>query len=85
MCYYRCVLHHICASRVSNDDIHQGPKVVSSDKDIHSLSSVAREKVGARPLNMCSTFQSNSYDSILKCMVGYYMFTLTKAPKKMGN
>jgi len=85
MCYCQCLLHHICASRISNDDIHQGPKVVSSDKDVHSLSSVAREKVGNLLPNMCSTFQSNSCDSILKCMVGDYMFTFTKAPKKMGN
>jgi hypothetical protein len=32
----------------------KGPKTISSDKDIHSLSGVAKEKVGDLSLNMCS-------------------------------
>ncbi len=72
-------------SRVNNDDIHQGPKAVSSDKDILLLSSVAREKVGNLPLNMCSTFQNNSYNYISKCIVGYYMFTFARALKHIGT
>jgi hypothetical protein len=79
-CYCQCSLHHICASWVNNDDIHQGPKDVFSDKDIHLSSSVVREKVGDLLLNMCSTFQNNSSNSISNCIVGYYMFTPIGAP-----
>jgi hypothetical protein len=38
-------------SQVSNDDVHQGLETISGDKDIHSLSSVARKKVGDLLLN----------------------------------
>jgi hypothetical protein len=86
LCYCRwCSLHNICASWVSDDDVHQGSKVVSSDKDIHSSLGVARKKVGDFPLSMCSILQNNSCNSILKCIVGYCMFTLLKAPKQMGT
>jgi hypothetical protein len=57
-CHYQCSLHHIYAHRVNNDDVHQG------SEDIHSSSSVAREKVGDLPLNMCSILQNNSCDNI---------------------
>jgi S-methylmethionine-dependent homocysteine/selenocysteine methylase len=57
-CHYQCSLHHIYANQVNNDDVHQG------SENIHSLSSVAREKVGNLLLNMCSILQSNSYDNI---------------------
>jgi hypothetical protein len=36
----------IFVSRVSNDNVHQGLKVIFGDKDIHLLSSVVNEKVG---------------------------------------
>jgi hypothetical protein len=86
MCYYyRCSLHHICASQVNNDDVYQGSKVISSDKDIHLLSSVVKEKVGDLPLNMCSTLQNNNCDSILKYIVGCYMVILARIPKQMGT
>jgi hypothetical protein len=66
------LLHHnIYVSQDNNDDIHQGPKAVFRDKDIHSLLDVAREKVGELLLNMCATFQNNSYNNILKYIVGY--------------
>jgi len=58
MCCRRCSLHCVYASRVNNDDVHQGLKAISSDKDMHTLSGVAREKVGDLPLNMCSTLQT---------------------------
>ncbi len=70
---------------ISNDDVHQSLKVISKDKDIHLLSGVVREKVGDLLLNMCSIPPSNSYKSILKCIMGYYMFIPTKAPKQMGT
>jgi len=63
-------LHHICVNWVNNDNVHQSIKVVSSNKIIHSLSSMAREKVEDLLLHMCSTFQNNSCNNILKCVVG---------------
>ncbi len=51
-CHYQCSLHHICASRVNNDNINRGLKVVSSDKDIHLTLGVMREKVGNLSLNI---------------------------------
>jgi hypothetical protein len=45
-CCRWCSLHNICASRVSNDKVHQSVKVISSNKNIHSSLNVAREKVG---------------------------------------
>jgi hypothetical protein len=82
MCYHcRCWLHHICASQVNNDNVHQSSEVVFGDKDIHSLSSVVREKVGDLPLNMCSTFQDNNYSNILKCVVGYCTLIPVRTPK----
>jgi len=71
MCYcHQCLLHHIGANWVNNDDVHQGPEAVFDDKNIHSSLGVAREKVRDIPLNMSSTLQINSYDNILKCIVG---------------
>jgi hypothetical protein len=84
-CRCWCLLHHICANQVNNDDVRQGLEVVSNDKDIHSLSSVMGEKVGNLPLNMCSILQNNNCDSIPKCIMGYYMLILTRAPKQMGT
>ncbi len=86
MCYHhQCLLHHICVSWFNNDNIHQGSEVLSGDKDIHSSSSVANEKVGDLLLNMCSIFRSNSYDNISKYIVGYYMLISTRALKQMGT
>jgi hypothetical protein len=46
MCYCcQCSLHHIYVSRINNNNVHQGPKVVSGDKDIHLSLGVMREKV----------------------------------------
>jgi hypothetical protein len=84
-CHRQCSLHYICVNHVNNDDIHQGLEINHGDKDIHLLSNVAREKVGDLPLNMCSILQSNSYDNIPKCIVGYYTFIPTGAPKQMGT
>jgi len=78
-------MHHICASRVNNDDVHEGPKAFSNDKDIHSSLGVAKEKVRDLLLNMCSTFQSNSYNNISQCIVSYCTFILARAPKQMGT
>ncbi len=85
ICYYhQCSLHHICASQINHDDVHKGLEIVFGDKDIHSSSAIAREKVGNLLLNMCSTLQSNSYDSILKCIMGCCVFILARALKQMG-
>jgi hypothetical protein len=72
-------------NHVNNDNIHQGPEIVFGDKDIHSSVGVAREKVGDLLLNMCSTLQTNSYDNIPKCIMGYYTFIHVRAPKQMGT
>jgi hypothetical protein len=84
-CCHQCLLHHFCANWVNNDNIHQSSKIVSGDKDIHLSLGVAREKVGDLHLNMCSTFQSNNYNNISKCVMGYHMFTPTRASKQMGT
>ncbi len=81
---YQCSLHHISASQVNNDNVHQSLEVVYSDNDIQSTSNVAREKVGDLPLNMCSIFQNNSCNNISKCIMNYYMFTLARALKQMS-
>jgi len=60
-------------------------KAISSDKDIHSLSNVAREKVENLIVNMCSTIRNNNYDNIPKCIGGYYMLILARALKQMGT
>jgi hypothetical protein len=45
MCYHRWYsLHHICASRINDDNVHQSTKVVSNNKNIHWLI-MAKEKV----------------------------------------
>jgi len=41
---------------VNNDNVHQSSKAIFSDKNIHSSSGVAKEKVGPLSLKMCSTF-----------------------------
>jgi hypothetical protein len=86
MCYHhQRSLHHICANWVSNDDIHQGSEAIFGDKDIHSSLGVMKKKVGDILLNMCSTFQNNSWDYILKCIMAYYMFIPAGASKQMGT
>jgi hypothetical protein len=41
--------------------------------------------VGDLPLNMCSILQSNSYNNISKCIMGYYMLIPSAVPKQMGT
>jgi hypothetical protein len=84
-CHRQCSLHHIYASWVNNDNVHQSLEAISSDKDIHLSLGVAKEKVEDLPLNMCSIFQRNSYDNILKYVVGCCTFIPTGAPKQMGT
>jgi hypothetical protein len=60
-------------------------KIVFSNKNIHSLSSVAREKVRDLPLNMCFALQNNSYNSILKSIVNCCTLTHTRASKQMNT
>ncbi len=84
-CHHQCLLHHIYASWVSNDDVHWGLKAISDDKDIHSSSGVMKEKVRNLYLNMFSILQSNNCDDIPKCIVDYCTFTPAKALKQMGT
>jgi hypothetical protein len=56
-------------NQVNNDNVHQSMEAISGNKNIHSLSSVMKERDGDLLLNMCSTLQSNSCNNILKCVV----------------
>jgi len=84
-CCHRCSLHHICVNHVSNDKVYQSTKVIFDNKNIHLLSNVVKEKVRDLRLNMCFVLQSNSYNSISKCVMGCYTFTPTGALKQMGT
>jgi hypothetical protein len=70
---------------VNNDNVHQSSEVVFNDEDVHSSSSVAKEKVRGLLLNMCSTFQNNNSNNIPKCVMGYYTLIPTRALKQMGT
>ncbi len=63
-CHYTCccwcLLHHIYASRVNDDNVHQSMEIVFNNKNIHLLLGVVKEKVGNLPLNMCFAFQNNN-------------------------
>ncbi len=72
-------------SWVSNDKVYQNMEIVFGNKNIHLLSNVAKEKVGDFLLNMCFVLQSNGCNNILKCVVGCYLFTPTRALKQMGT
>jgi hypothetical protein len=80
-CCHQCSLHHIYANWINTNNIHQSLEVVFGEKDIHLSLGVAREKVKDLPLNKGFVFQNNSCDSILKCIMNYYMFTPTWALK----
>jgi hypothetical protein len=86
MCYcYQCSLHHICANWISNDNIHQSSKTISSDKKIRLSSSVGREKVRDLLFNIFSTLQNNNYNNILKCVMGSCTLTPIRTLKQMGT
>jgi hypothetical protein len=84
-CHYQCLLHHIYANQINNDDICQGLKTISNDKDIHLLLGVVRKKVGDLPLNMCSILQINSCNNIPKCIMCCYMFIPERALEQMDT
>jgi hypothetical protein len=84
-CHHRCSMHHICASWISNNNVHQSLEAISSDKNIHFLFDVAREKMGDLPLSIWFILQSNSCNSIPKCVMGCCMLTLVGALKQMGT
>jgi hypothetical protein len=58
-------------------------KAISNNKNIDSLSSVVREKVGNLFLYVCSTFQNNNDNDISKNIVGCNVLTPTWALKEM--
>ncbi len=84
-CHCQSLSHHIYASQVNNDNVHQSSKIISSNKNIHSPLNVTREKVKDLLLKMCSAFQNNNYNNIPKCVMGYCIFILTRALKQMGT
>jgi hypothetical protein len=69
-CHHQWPLHHICASWINNDKVHQSMKAISNNKNIHSLWDV--KEIGEKPqkkkkvknllLNMCFPLQSNNYN-----------------------
>jgi hypothetical protein len=59
-------------SRIGNDNIHQGLKIVSSDDNIHSSMCVAGEKVRNFSLCISSTLQCDNYNGILKRIMSHY-------------
>ncbi len=73
------------ASWINNDNVHQSMKTIYGNKNIHSSSSMAHEKVRYLPLNMCFTFQNNNYNNILKCVVHYCTLTPIGPPKQMDT
>jgi hypothetical protein len=86
MCrHHQSSLDHIYENWINNDNVHQNTEVVFNNKNIHSSLDVAKEQVGDLPSNMCSILQSNSYNNILKCIVGCCTFTLVGTPKQMGT
>jgi hypothetical protein len=80
-CRHRCLLNHICANYVNNDNVHQSSKVVSGDKDVHSSLGMVKEKIKDLLLNICSILQSNSCANILKCVMGCCTLTCIRASK----
>jgi hypothetical protein len=70
-------------SWINKDIVHQSMKIIFSYKNIHLSSSVAKEKVGNIPLNMCSVFQGNNCNNIPKCVMGCCMFIPTRVMKQM--
>jgi hypothetical protein len=77
-------MHHICAIRINNDNVYQSTEVVANNKNIHLSSNVVKEKVGDLLLNMCSAFQSNNYDNILKCVHGLLYAHSNRGTKTNG-
>ncbi len=56
MCYHhQNMQHQIYTSRINNDNIHQGPKTISSDDNIHSSPCMVGENVGNLFLYVSST------------------------------
>jgi len=83
-CCCWCVLHHICVNQINNENVHQNAKASFGNKNIHLSSGVVREKVGNLFLNMCSTFQSNSYNGISKMCHGLLYAHSHKGTKANG-
>jgi hypothetical protein len=63
-------------SRIDNDNVFQGLKIVFGDNNIHLFPSMAREKVGNLFLYVSSTFWHNIYNDILKHIMGCSVLTL---------
>jgi hypothetical protein len=70
-CHLWNMLHQIYTSRIGNDNVCQGSKIVSSDDNIHSSSCVAGEKVKNLSLYMSFILQCNSCIGISKRIMGW--------------
>jgi hypothetical protein len=49
-------LYQVCMSRIDNDNVFQGLKIVFGDNNIHLFQSMVREKVGNLFLYVSSIF-----------------------------
>ncbi len=74
----RNMLHQICMSRISNDNVHHGSKIVFGDDNIHLSLCVVGEEVKNLSLYVSSTFQCNSCNDIFKCIMGCSAIILTR-------
>ncbi len=74
-CHHQSMLHQIYMSQISNDNICQGTKIVSSDDNIHLFSCVGGEKVRNLSLYVSSTLQCDSCNSISKHIMNYNVLT----------
>jgi hypothetical protein len=63
-------------SRISNDNVRQGSKIVSGDDNIHSSSCVAGENVKNLSLYVNFILQCNNYNGISKRIMGCNAFIL---------
>jgi hypothetical protein len=69
------MLHQICMSQISNDNVHKGSKTISNDDNIHLALCMVGEKVGNFYLYMSSTLQCDSCNGILKRIMDYNVLT----------
>jgi len=72
------MLHQIYMSRIDNDNVQQSLKIIFDNDNIHS-SYMAWEKVRNLFLYVSYTFWHDSYNDILKCVMGCNVFIPTRA------
>jgi len=76
---HRNTLQQICMSRIDNDNVRQGLKIVSSDNNIHPFPNMVGKKVGNLFLYVSSILRRDICNNILKHIMGYNVLTLAWA------